>query len=270
MSAVGVPYMTSNGETITLRVHPKTAPAFRALAAVFRAHRYPFREMAGGTLSCRSITGGTYSSLHAHGIALDINPSKNGYRKQVGPIQWGRHTDMSPEMIRDVEKIRTNNGAKVFQWGGRWTNIKDPMHFQINCSPSDLATGINLHTVVFPIAEDEVVLQKGMEGKAVKDMQGDILAWNWQALPTYKDDGDFGDETVTWVKKFQQSQNLPENGIVDGVALGQLARYRKSDVTTIDNEARSAASAATRQAAIAQAAANKANNTISRIKSVLS
>lgn len=137
-------------ERIQLRVHPQARQAFRALAAVMYAYGYRFRERAGGTLSCRVITGGQLSTLHAHGIAGDFNPSLNGYRftKLGGVIQWGRHTDMPKAMIDDIERIRTADGQPVFNWGGRWVTTKDPMHFQIQKLRASLATGIDLSTVI--------------------------------------------------------------------------------------------------------------------------
>ncbi len=135
---------------VDLWFHPAVADAARGLAAVFYKHRYPFRERWGGTCSCRTITGGTNTSLHAHCLPIDINPSKNAYRRSVGPIQWGRQTDMSREMIRDAEFIATVDGILVWEWGGRWTNIKDPMHFEPTRRAHrwDIERGIDFGTVV--------------------------------------------------------------------------------------------------------------------------
>ena len=135
---------------VWLRFHPATVEWARALAAVFYHHDYPFREKWGGTLNCRKITGGNNTSLHAHGVALDINPSKNGYRRTFlgGLIQWGKQTDMSREMVRDAEAIRTVGGHRVTEWGGRWVNIKDPMHYQCSkCRRDQLERGIDYATV---------------------------------------------------------------------------------------------------------------------------
>jgi hypothetical protein len=132
---------------VVLRVHPLARQAFRAQAAVMLAHGYAFRETAGGTLACRYIGGTTSTSLHAHGIAKDDNPSKNRYRVQTGPVQLGRQTDMPSAMIRDLEALRTVSGHRLLQWGGRWTNIKDPMHWELDCYRSQLKTGVNLATL---------------------------------------------------------------------------------------------------------------------------
>jgi Uncharacterized protein conserved in bacteria (DUF2272) len=41
-----------------------------------------------------------------------------------------------------VESIRTVDGHQVFAWGGRWTDRKDTMHFQINVTPEELRRGL--------------------------------------------------------------------------------------------------------------------------------
>ena len=111
-------------------------PAFDVFAELMKRHGYLFRESAGGTYVCRKIAGSDNYSLHAYAIALDLNPSKNPY----GTYK----TDMPPDFVDDVLGLRTSNGARVFTWGGNWSpaSSADPMHYQIDASPSDLATGI--------------------------------------------------------------------------------------------------------------------------------
>lgn len=133
---------------VMLRVHPKTRQAWRAVAAVMLAFGYAFVETAGGTLACRKITGGTGTTLHAHGIAGDWNPSKNRYRVTTagGLIQWGKQTDMPAAMVRAIEAIKLTNGLHPIEWGGRWVNIKDPMHYQFDVLASQLQP-VNLATL---------------------------------------------------------------------------------------------------------------------------
>jgi len=54
---------------------------------------------------------------------------------------------MTRDMIDDVLAIRTNNGKRVFGWGGNWTTRKDTMHFYVDVPPGDLASGINWGSV---------------------------------------------------------------------------------------------------------------------------
>jgi hypothetical protein len=110
------------------------------MAAVMLHHGYTFRETAGGTLACRRITGGSGTTLHAHGIACDHNPSVNRYRLTAGGglIQFGRQTDMPLAMVRDLEALRLTNGVRPLAWGGRWVNVKDPMHWELDALRSQL------------------------------------------------------------------------------------------------------------------------------------
>ena len=141
--AVPVPFLAEGKPwpkgAVQLRVHPKTRQIWRAVAATMHYFGYPFREQAGGSVVCRRITGGTGTTLHAHGIAVDWNPSKNAYRKSWGVIQWGRQTDMPAAMVRAIEAITLTNGRHPVQWGGRWTNTKDPMHYQVAVLADQLA-----------------------------------------------------------------------------------------------------------------------------------
>lgn len=140
------------------RVHPAAAPAFAALASCFLHWGYDFRESAGGTISLRNITGAKQeridqqvaeqypyaTSLHAHGLALDINPSKNPYGSskpdELDLPQWAA-------MVQAVRSIRTVDGRTVFKWGGDWS-IDDDMHFEPSaCTRTELQRGIDHSSV---------------------------------------------------------------------------------------------------------------------------
>jgi hypothetical protein len=154
-----------------IRVAPPTAEAWDALAGVLLHHRYHIRTVDTDSYNCREITGGTGRSLHSFGVALDVNWTTNpfidhpGNRKvrfsdkptqdeRAGDVRFGRaDTDMTPEMIRDVDAIKTTGGRQVFQWGGHFTSRKDAMHFQLDVSPAELAQGIDPATVT---GRDEV------------------------------------------------------------------------------------------------------------------
>jgi hypothetical protein len=111
-----------------------------ALSKCLERHGYRTRAADTGGYVCRPVTGGGAYSLHAYAIAIDINWISNPY----GPTL---KTDMPRAMVRDIKAIRTNNGKQVWTWGGDWRGNKDAMHFEIGCSPKDLATGINPRTV---------------------------------------------------------------------------------------------------------------------------
>ena len=58
------------------------------------------------------------------------------------------------------------------------------------------------------------LLKKGTESEAVEHVQQILMMWNPKALPTYGADGEFGNETRTWVKRFQKAFALEQDGIV--------------------------------------------------------
>ena len=133
----------ANQPRVSLAVHPSTEEAFETLAFLFEYFGYRFREKAGGTLACRTITGGTLSSLHAHGIALDINPSANPY----GPGDDELDLPKWSKMLAAILAVRTVDGLPVWVWGGMWNN-DDDMHWQPTaCSRSQLERGIDWSTV---------------------------------------------------------------------------------------------------------------------------
>lgn len=142
--SVRVNFYSDTGRVWRLPVADRAGPAFEALSAIFRKHDYGFNESAGGTWVVRPIDGSGKPSLHSYGIALDINPSKNPHDKPL-------RTNLPAALIADVEALRTRNGKRVFSWGGRWAT-PDAMHFQIDCKPADLLTGI----VIEDDEEDDV------------------------------------------------------------------------------------------------------------------
>ncbi len=67
-----------------------------------------------GCFNIRKKRGATSQSLHAWGIAIDINAAWNPF---------GKKGNMSPELV----KCFTDAG---FDWGGTWSK-PDSMHFQL-------------------------------------------------------------------------------------------------------------------------------------------
>lgn len=148
-----------------LPVADAAVPAFELFADLMRKHDYDFREVSGGTYNCRKMAGTDSWSLHAYGIAIDLNPSKNPY---------GTHTHNFPQgFIDDV--LATG----LFRWG---MDFDDPMHWEIDVPPS----GIRLpeeNPVSLPINADS-----GKEEKRhVQEMLGVPATGDWDFKPAVKD-----------------------------------------------------------------------------------
>jgi hypothetical protein len=118
-----------------MQVDPLIVPAVKALDAYLRKWNYRATPPDCGAFNCRKITNGDDWSLHAYGIAMDINWLDNPY----GPTLV---TDMPWGMVADILALRTRSGWRVWGWGGQYTGNKDSQHFEVVCSPANLSTGI--------------------------------------------------------------------------------------------------------------------------------
>lgn len=125
-------------------VRSSIVTAVKALDKVLTAYNYATRANDTGAYNCRLNTSGTSYSLHAYGIAVDINWLSNPYSSTLRTDMFRYGDGRMPYRICD---IKTNNGKQVWNWGGFWFGNKDAMHYEIVCSPADIATGINWNTV---------------------------------------------------------------------------------------------------------------------------
>lgn len=150
----------NNGARIT--VDRRCVDAFNALAAVMDKHNYDITPPDVGAYVCRAITGGSNYSLHAYGIAVDINWQDNPY----GPVL---KTNMPMDMVREISPgIVTNNGVQVFRWGGDYSGNKDAMHFEVVASPTELAAGIKQSGGLFVTSQDKAELEAALSAHSFK------------------------------------------------------------------------------------------------------
>lgn len=184
--------------------------AVKALGRVLEAHRYPVRAGDTGGYNCRRITNGHGHSLHAFGIALDINWNTNPFRRDNVLV-----TDMPKVMVRNILRIRTNGGAQVWGWGGNYRGVKDAMHYEVVCAPEELATGIDWDTVRQPPLRPDSperwpLIQRGDRGPAVERLH-DLLGVAAPGDPGY---GIFGPRTEAAVHEYQARHGLEVDGRV--------------------------------------------------------
>jgi peptidoglycan hydrolase-like protein with peptidoglycan-binding domain len=200
---------------VQVTIDPRVVPAFAALDQVLQRHGYRPRPGVTGAYVCRRITGGTGYSLHAYGTAVDINWDTN-------PYTTGRLvTDMPKAMVAEITALRTNSGAPVWGWGGAYRTIKDAMHYEIVCTPADLATGIAgtagpltrteklyIWLKAGVLARKRPFLRVGSENDPA--LVDDIKAA--QQLLGLPQTGTYGPATVAKVKAFQEFLKIPHRG----------------------------------------------------------
>jgi hypothetical protein len=193
-----------------VQCHERAASAVQALGRVLEAHNYRVRNGDTGAFNCRPITNGTGHSLHAFGIALDINWSTNPFRADNVLV-----TDMPRVMVANILRIRTKSGEQVWGWGGNYRNVKDAMHFEVVCAPAELATGIDWDTVHQVALRPESphrwpLLQRGDRGPAVEKLH-ELLGIAARGEPGY---GTFGPRTEAAVRQYQAARALDVDGRV--------------------------------------------------------
>lgn len=153
---VSLLYVDFEGETHTgeMVVHRKVADDVLDIFYELYAAEYPLASvkllddfgepfddnvsMAANNTSafcCRRVTGKKKFSLHAYGVAIDVNPVQNPYirpDKTVAPPNAARYRDRSlgePGMIDENDLCYKLFTAHGWSWGGHFKGEKDYQHF---------------------------------------------------------------------------------------------------------------------------------------------
>lgn len=96
-------------------------------------------SMAKNNTSCfnaRKMTGSDTWSLHAYGLAIDINPLYNPYVGTDGtilPVTATQYADRNNSFVMKIDEqdYAYRTFAKHgFTWGGSWATVKDYQHFE--------------------------------------------------------------------------------------------------------------------------------------------
>ena len=98
------------------------------------------RDNNTSSFNCRAITGTSGNfSIHAYGLAIDVNPVQNPYvsidtaqgSAQVTPEQSWRYLNrdnQEPGMVESIAELFSQHGFGI--WGGHWHEPIDWQHFQ--------------------------------------------------------------------------------------------------------------------------------------------
>jgi D-alanyl-D-alanine carboxypeptidase len=148
MSFWGFDGRQHTGEMI---VNVRVAPAVVAAFGKLHAAHFPLEEMrvvsppelnapptgdGNNTTAfvCRPARGQTRWSAHAYGLAIDVNPFCNPYRRgdlvlpELASAYLDR-ADRRPGMIHSGDAVVRAFTAAGWTWGGTWTSPRDLMHF---------------------------------------------------------------------------------------------------------------------------------------------
>jgi len=134
-----------------LIVHEDHARAVRWVMRVLYRRKYPIRRMrlvdaygsddrrsmaADNTsaFNCRFVAGTSRWSMHAYGLAVDLNPVENPYvaGSHVSPPAGRRFVDRStraPGVIHRHGFVVRAFRRIGWEWGGNWRYPKDYQHF---------------------------------------------------------------------------------------------------------------------------------------------
>lgn len=115
---VGVNLGTYNFHGRSFTVNRAVAPKFLGFLNALWQRGY--RPASIGGYNNRNIAGTNTKSLHAYGLAIDIDPGKNPVQRNDGSMQ----TSLPPR----VGALAAKYGLS---WGGSWHGYKDPMHFSV-------------------------------------------------------------------------------------------------------------------------------------------
>jgi hypothetical protein len=148
MSFWGFDNKAHTGEMIVNR--SVAIPVTQVFGKLYQA-RFPIEEMRVTTRSeldaaptgdgnstsafvCRPTRGATTWSAHAYGLAVDVNPFCNPYRKGdlVLPELASAYLERNnprPGMIRAGDVAERAFTAIGWSWGGTWSSPRDLMHF---------------------------------------------------------------------------------------------------------------------------------------------
>lgn len=93
------------------------------------------------SFNARASTGGNSLSMHAYGLAIDLNPVQNPYATPSGSgrryaprpgAEYADRSNVRPGMAESVLDVFADQGFIV--WGGYWKNPIDYQHFQVSRS----------------------------------------------------------------------------------------------------------------------------------------
>ena len=176
-----------------------------------------------GIYNCRTVRGGSTTSLHGEGRAVDLDPDRtrgaNGHavgRSLVARL--GEHGQrLGVQAVIYNREIWSQRSPEGRYYGGVHPH-NDHLHIELTRAAGSNLTLATLRAVLGGPEEDDVyVVRMDDEGPRVERAQTVLRAAGKAAgfgdlLPEYGADGDYGDETAGAVNRIAKAAGLPAAG----------------------------------------------------------
>lgn len=196
-------------------------------AAIYQTLPWDYRAWGVG-----SGKKGSYNASHIQFEICEDNLSNADYYNEVFGLAAKLCAYLCKEYDIPVSNVVGHYEAHAAGYGN---NHGDPRNWQRKFGDSmdafrqrvaALIGGVDIN-VTIPAAKPEAstagttTLRKGSDGAAVEEMQK-LLMKHGYSLPKYGADGDFGNETLTAVKAFQEANGLDVDGAVGPITWAAL------------------------------------------------
>lgn len=129
----------------------------------------------------------------------------------------GNRTHYAVCWIGGEQQKITSAALSAYAWcinelrsaGGAGKSVKPHRYFNsTGCPGNDVAAAAKIVDGKTINAVARNYIMPGDNGPAVKSWQQSLIKWDSNALPKFKDDGDFGGETTEWTVKFMDAAGM--------------------------------------------------------------
>ena len=110
----------------------------RLIDAYGAKDRRSMRHDNTSAFNCRYVSGTATWSMHAYGLAIDLNPVENPYvsGSYVSPANGAKYADRCchPAVVHAGDSVVRAFASVGWGWGGSWSGARDYQHFSSNGS----------------------------------------------------------------------------------------------------------------------------------------
>lgn len=182
-----------------------------------------------GIYNCRTVRGGTTTSLHGEGRAADLGtPTSNTWSWAIAEFLRAHSAELGIQCIIHNRKIWSSSAAGWRAYTGVAAHF-DHLHVELTWAAANGGlTVAKIDSVSQPVVggngarAGDGILERGDTGESVKQLQRVLRAWYPKDLAYVVVDGDFGERTETAVRYAQTKAKLTADGIAGPATLKAL------------------------------------------------